>query len=137
MDEKVNYRKLDQKEICKDLLLQGIKARQYCYMDMTGKEWKWQGELYDKYVEGMKSATTALEVMTENQIEKIENNEVVLLANPETMKDERFHLMDLHIEEDNLATYPYKRQWVRALLIRAISLVCGIGIAYYCPISFK
>lgn len=122
---------MDRKEICQNLIEQGVMARTFCCMDFTGSCWTNQTPLYNKFVHGVRDVAVSLGIFSLDEAMHLENVAAKKFELLNVFMMERVILVKLP-DEDSISRCSYKRHLMKAILIRFVSLFCGslVGFAF-------
>lgn len=126
---------MGRKKICKALIEKGVKARICFFYGVPEDKWKDKAPMCNSFVHGVRDASIATGVFTAEEAMRVENAADAKVMDEEALTFEQFDMIELP-PDDSISTCSYKKHLRKYLLIRFLSLLCGIGFGFSVPFFF-
>lgn len=126
---------MERKEICKALIEKAVKARVCCFNGKLGWEGKMKAPLCNSFLHGIRYASLTAGVLTDEEVQRIENKADKKIMDEDDISFAQSDMIPLP-PDDKISTCSYKQHLRKYLLIRFLSLLCGIGFGFGVPFFF-
>lgn len=126
---------MNRKEICKALIEKGVKARVCFFYGIPERKWKDKAPMCNGFIHGVRYASMASGVLTDEEAVRVENAIDSKLMDEENLSFEKTDMIPLP-PDDEISTCSYKQHLKKAFLIRLLSLLVGIVFGFGIPFFF-
>lgn len=121
---------MERKEICMALIEKAVKARVCCFKGMLGREGKMKAPLCNSFVHGIRDASIATGIFTVEEAIRVENRADRKVMDADDISFDKSDMISLPTE-DKISTCSYKCHLTHYLLVRLLSLLCGILVGFF------